>query len=293
MASRRLLEYSILHEGVTRTALLYVPQHMSPRGRLPLVLVFHGGMSNPQAISKISAMHRLAEREGFIVAYPAGLPGRSGLTWSPAGKKDARKIGDTRFVRELIIDLQRRYQIDPTRIFAAGFSIGGSLVYELACVLADRIAAAAVVCGAMTTTYCDPARAVSLIHIHGTKDQRVPLKGGKASKTSAANQWLPVQDGIDRWCEINKCSREPQVVRLGIEGAIGYQHRGGADVELWLVEGSGHKWPGGRRIGKDAVETSVATTGFSATEKIWSFFAEHSRSAGNPLPVTNAADRSR
>lgn len=275
---------------MTRTALLYVPQHMSGRGRLPLVLLFHGGMSSPQAIAQISAMHRLAEREGFVVAYPAGLPGRSGLTWAPAGKEDARRVGDARFVRELIIDLQRRYAIDPDRIFAAGFSIGGSLVYELACLLADRIAAAAVVCGSMTTTYCDPVRAVSLLHIHGTKDLHVPLRGGKASKTSAGNAWLPVQAGIDRWCEINGCSREPHVVRLGLEGATGYRYSGEADVELWLVEGSGHRWPGGRRIDKDG-EHSPPTQGFSATEKIWSFFADHPRRARRDLSLMGAADR--
>ena len=32
-------------------------------------------------------MHRIAEREGFIVAYPAGTQGASGLTWAPSGKR--------------------------------------------------------------------------------------------------------------------------------------------------------------------------------------------------------------
>lgn len=229
-------------------------------------------------------MHRIAEREGFVVAYPRGTQGKAGLTWNPAGSRAARKTKDTRFVRELIIDLQRRYEIDPARIFAAGFSIGGSLVYELACLLADRIAAVAVVGGAMTTAYCNPARAVSLIHIHGTKDRRVPLEGGRGPATRRTNEWSPVRGGIDRWRELNGCADQPQVVRLGREGVTGYRYSGPADVELWLVEGAGHAWPGGRRKAAPAEDGRARADGFSASEKIWSFFAAHPRGRSTFAP---------
>ena len=252
-----------------------MPRHLRPRRGFPLVLVFHGGASNPDKIARSSAMHRFAEREGFIVAYPAGLQAKSGLSWSVGGREDARRTGDARFVRKLITDLQRRYEIDPARIFAAGFSIGGSLVYELACLLADRIAAAAVVGGAMTAGVFDPVRPVPLIHIHGTKDRRVPLKGGRGPATSATNEWLPVQAGIDRWCEINRCSKQPSVVRLGVEGVTGYRYSGAADVELWLVEGGYHSWPGGSSTAGPDIDSPGLQNGFSASQKIWSFFAAH------------------
>lgn len=271
-----MLTHSIQHEGLTRTALLYVPQHMWRRGALPLVLAFHGGGSSPEKIALNSAMHRIAEREGFVVAYPAGTQSRSGLTWVPGGRESARTTGDVRFVRSLIIDLQRHFEIDPSRIFATGFSLGGSLVYELACLLADRFAAVGVVSGTMTTPYCNPARPVSLIHIHGTKDRRVPLKGGRGPATSRNNEWPPVQDCIDRWRQVNDCTGEPDIVRLASEGVTGYRYFGAADVELWLVEGGYHSWPGGRRHGTQATG-QPAPAGFSASERIWRFFAAHSR----------------
>ena len=59
LASRRLLTHSINHDGLTRTALLYVPRHVRPRRGFPLVLVFHGGASNPEKIARSSAMHRV------------------------------------------------------------------------------------------------------------------------------------------------------------------------------------------------------------------------------------------
>ena len=273
LASRRLLTHSVQHEGLTRTALLYVPRHIRPRRGFPLVLVFHGGASSPETIARNSAMHRIAEREGFIVAYPAGTRAKSGLSWSVGGREDARRTGDARFVRRLINDLQRCYEIDPARIFAAGFSVGGSLVYELACRFADRIAAAAVVGGAMTAGVFDPVRPVPLIHIHGTKDRRVPMKGGRGPATSANNEWLPVQHGIDRWCTMNGCTGDPRVVRLGLQGVTAYHHRGAADVELWLVEGGYHSWPGGSTAVSADEDLLGPQGGFSASETIWSFFA--------------------
>ncbi len=262
---------------MTRTALLYVPQHFLSQGALPLVLVFHGGASSPEAIAQISAMHRIAERAGFIVAYPAGTLGSAGLTWSPGGTGGARKTRDAGFVNKMILDLRRRYAIDAARIFVAGFSIGGSLVYELACVLADKIAAAAVVAGAMTIADCDPVRPVSLIHIHGTGDRRVPAAGGRGPATSAKNRWRAVREGIDRWRQINGCKDEPQVVRQAIEGVTGYRYFGKSDVELWLIEGGGHVWPGGTREGASTDDEPGHAGKFSASEKIWGFFAAHAR----------------
>ena len=233
----------------------------------------------------MSAMHRVAEREGFIVAYPAGTPGGSGLTWRPGGTGGARKTRDARFIGEMVLDLRQRYAIDSARIFAAGFSIGGSLVYELACLLADRIAAVAVVGGAMTSATCEPARPVALIHIHGTADRRVPVAGGRGPATSATNKWRAVQEGIDRWREINGCVGRPNVVRRAIEGVTGHQYFGTSDVELWLVEGGGHAWPGGAPEGASIDDETARVGGFLASEKIWSFFAEHARgrrSSGRP-----------
>jgi polyhydroxybutyrate depolymerase len=272
-----LLPHTIQHDGLTRSFLLYVPRHARGGARLPLVLVFHGGGGSPQAIADKSAMHQVADREGFIVAYPAGLPSRSGLTWSPGERGAARNVDDIGFVRALIAELRRRHRIDPDRIYAAGLSLGGTLVYELAGALSAELAAVGVVAGVMTSFDCDPVRPVPLIHIHGTDDRRVPLEGGRGRFTSAQNDWPPVQDSIDRWCELNGCRGQPQVVRL-IEGLTGYRYTGAADVELWLVEGGHHVWPGGIRERQQEAGVPTAVN-FSASEKLWKFFAAHPRGA--------------
>lgn len=215
-------------------------------------------------------MHRLAEEKGFVVAYPIGTKGVAGLTWKPGGKLASRQVGDARFVRRLLVDLQRRWDIDGTRIFLAGSSIGGSLVYELGTLMADRIAAVAVVSGTMLVAAQAPSRPVPIMHIHGTKDRRVPYEGGRGPATSESNDWPPVQAGFEWWRAVNGCTAPPMVdeTKPGVKGRL---WRGAADMELWLVEGGGHSWPGRRR---DPASGEVAQAqGFSASEQIWRFFS--------------------
>jgi polyhydroxybutyrate depolymerase len=264
LRSRRLLSGSLRHDGLIRSYLLYVPRHLRPGTPLPLVLVLHGGASAPRTMARSCRMHEIAEREGFIVAYPAGTPGRAGLTWNPGGQAARSEVDDVGFIRALVADLQRRYVIDPDRVYAAGMSIGGMLAYRLACSLSEHFAAIGVVAGTMTNTNCDPKYPVSIIHIHGTADQRVPLRGGRGKNTGRFNTWPPVRQAIDRWREINGCEGPVETIRL-VEGLVGHRASGDADVELWLVEGGRHVWPGAP---------------FSASEKVWNFFAAHPRPSG-------------
>ncbi len=185
----------------------------------------------------------------------------------------------------LIDEMRQRYEIDPARVYAAGMSIGGSLVYQLACSLSDQLAAVAVVAGAMTVENCNPTRPVSVLHIHGTADQRVPLKGGRGRRTALQNSWPPVEQAIDRWCEINRCGKPGQVIRL-VAGLTGRRYTGVADVELWLVQGGRHNWPGGAAPPTKRRWWSrrhpPALKGFSASEKVWDFFAAHERRREEP-----------
>jgi polyhydroxybutyrate depolymerase len=274
LLSRRLLTGTIWHNGTRRSYLLYVPRHFRSKPELPLVLVLHGGAARPREIANASEMHRIAEREGFIVAYPAGSPGRIGLTWRVGPQANGSGTDDEGFVRVLLVELRRRYRVDPRRVYAAGMSIGGAMVYHLACSLSDDLAAVAIVSGVMTTRDCNPSSPVSVIHIHGTADQRVPLHGGQGRRTARFNNWPPVREGIERWCEINGCRGPGEVIRL-VDGLVGRRCVGVADVELWLVENGRHVWPSPTvYAGRPEARNAPGAT-FSASEKVWNFFEMH------------------
>lgn len=66
-SSTRTLEVG----GLTRSYRLYVPTRPVP-GKLALVLMFHGGGGTAKWAENESGFSPLAEREGFLVAYPQG-----------------------------------------------------------------------------------------------------------------------------------------------------------------------------------------------------------------------------
>jgi polyhydroxybutyrate depolymerase len=275
LRSRRLRSEALHHDGTLRSYLLYVPLHAPPGAALPLVIALHGGGGRPIDMARITALHRVAERETFIVAYPAGTATRRrGYIWNAGGRVMRGPADDVGFIAALIETLRRDHRIDPARIYVAGLSLGGSMAYRLACALSDRIAAVAVVAGTMVTADCRPVQPVSVIHIHGTADQRVPLEGGRGRFTAAHNNWPPVMRGIEQWRAINGCVEPAEIVRL-VEGLVGHRWSGNADVELGLVEGGRHVWPGGRR--QRWWRASAPRAAFSASDKVWKYFADHPR----------------
>ena len=57
--------------GVTRTYLVHLPPRVGDRGPLPVVLAFHGGGGNGSGFKAYAGLDALADREGFVVVYPA------------------------------------------------------------------------------------------------------------------------------------------------------------------------------------------------------------------------------
>ena len=128
-------------DGRTRTYLLHVPPTDASDGSPALVLAFHGVPSGPEEIRAITAFDGLADRDGFVVAYPRAVDD----WWTGCTNCNSQafllNIDDVGFVRALIRQLEVDAGIDPGRVYAAGFSNGALFVQRLACDSADRIAA--------------------------------------------------------------------------------------------------------------------------------------------------------
>ena len=67
---------SIVSSGEEREYLLYVPKSYDPTRPTPLVITLHGGAGWPVAQKDLSKWNQQAERDGFLVVYPAGTPAR-------------------------------------------------------------------------------------------------------------------------------------------------------------------------------------------------------------------------
>src|SRR5689334_7532200 len=89
-----------------------------------LMLNFHGHNNSPFLQELFSRMRPIANKEGFIVAYPKGISSsfNAGTCCSPA---DDDKVDDVAFARAIVEDVAAHACVDRKRVYAVGFSNGG------------------------------------------------------------------------------------------------------------------------------------------------------------------------
>lgn len=213
-----------LANGAEGEYLLHAPPAVEDGRPLPLVLVFHGSPGSPEEMVETTRFDAIADREGFLVVYPDYLT----------------EVED---IRSLIDHVVEVWAVDERRIYATGFSRGGSTTYTLAQRLSDRIAAFAPVAG---VEYGDIAagRPTSLIAFQGGRDQLAEA----------------FPDLNLAWARASRC-RDAALsdVRLGGRPAtrsVASCADRAAHV-VYRVERMGHVWPRG------------------ASELIWEFFRDH------------------
>jgi polyhydroxybutyrate depolymerase len=264
---RRALEAG----GARRFFLLYLPSSYRAGRPIPLVLVFHAAGGQGRGIARHTAFSRVAEREGFAVAYPDGIGGR----WN-----DGRRPGgpdDVGFVRSLLDSLGRELSLDSTRVYATGISNGAMFAHRLACDLPGVFAGIASVAGALPAAVaqrCAGSPAVSVIAFQGTADRAMPYEGGGVG---GRGEVLSAERSAAFWAAADRCSLSPVDVLAVDSVTDGTRLRrrdyggcaGGRSVVLYTVEGGGHTWPGGPpgspRVGRVSRE-------IDATRAIWDFF---------------------
>lgn len=267
--------------GVERYFWLHLPRKLHHGGKLPLVIVLHGGGGNGEEVARMTNFSDLADREGLIVVYPEGS-GRLRhrfLTWnsgSCCGWALDHKVDDVSFLRHLISNLKQRLPVDDRRVYLTGFSNGGMMTYRAACELSSQIAAIAPVAGALDVKSCEPTSPVSVVIFHGTNDEHVLYGGGAPVKlvdrrhpridrsVAYAFRFWAARDGCGRTLTTSSGGSILEEVREGCTD--------GTAVVLYAIRGQGHAWPGGTR---GAPWADPPSREIDATETIWSFFAQH------------------
>ena len=270
-----------------RSYLIHLPSPL-PAGPLPLVVVVHGGGGSAEGAQKQTGFNAYADRYGFIAVYPNGTGksrplmramGKEGfLTWNAGtccGYASEHSVDDVGFIRAVVADVEKGHAVDPKRIYATGISNGGMMSYRLACEASDLFAAIGVVSGILEISPCQPAHPVAVVHIHGAKDENVPLNGGVGAKQLGTDEVRkPVQNTIDFWVKEDGCSATaksqlPDVDRVDYSGCTA-----GTEVDYYVIRDGGHAWPGGRQMAGFLDKPSDA---LDATDVIWDFFSKHKK----------------
>lgn len=235
-----------------------------PGSMVPLVVVLHGGLSGMPQIERLTGFSRLADREGFLVAYPGGYL----TTWNAGGCcGPARLAGvdDVGFLTRLIDHLIGTGLVDSRRIYATGFSNGAGMALRLACEGPGLLAAVGAHAGSVLEK-CAPDRPISVLITHGTADRGVPINGGGERDFNDDRPFPPVSEVVDLWRRqdglpaLRATERGPGA-RLGEAARCRSTSKDGRGVEVAFcaIDGLAHKWP---------------QQGASA---FWEFFAAHPR----------------
>jgi len=266
--------------GVDRNYLLDAPA--SPSGPVPLVIALHGGGGNARTMTP--RWLDTARREGFAVAFPNGVGRNANMgTWNAGGCCGwAMTSGsdDVAFISAMIDDIARDHRIDPSRVYVTGLSNGGMLTYRIGAALGPRIAAIAVVSGAMFGGETPPATPLPVLIMHGEQDDVVPFQGGPSPMglvgRSQSQPFQGVPYAVDFWRRADRCADRPSIE---VKGDVAVETYGrcakGAEVVLYRLKSAGHGWPGPARDVGGLERARYEAV--DATEVIWRFFSRNPR----------------
>lgn len=258
----------LVFEGRSRHALIRIPASYAGNP-VPLMVSFHGRHGTGEDQRDLTHFNDVSDTYGFIVAYPDGVE-QSWNALHGTGEAEALGVNDVGYTRALLNALREKYQIDPKRMYASGFSNGGFFTERIGCELSDQFAAIASVAGPMATALepiCAPGRPVPILYFHGTADRIVPYNGGE---TGGGGSGLSAPATAQKWAGINQCSTVTvESFRKGQVACRSYTSCA-APVQLCTVTNAGHTWPGGLQY---ASAWLVGTTNrdVDASEMIWQF----------------------
>ncbi len=155
---------------------LALPEDDPPKGGIVLL---HGGGGKGKGLLK-SNLARQALARGYAFIAPNGYhPGaRFPNNWAVRARNFGHEKDDIVFIRNVLEDVASRFAVPRERILLAGFSRGGSMVWDVACHAPDTARAYAPSAGAFWVDLPKGCQGpVDLFHTHGWDDRTVPLEG--------------------------------------------------------------------------------------------------------------------
>ncbi|MCT4665298.1 MAG: dienelactone hydrolase family protein [Flavobacteriales bacterium] len=253
---------SIIHDGIDRKYVLYIPSSYDGKSPVPLVLNFHGFGSSASEYMNYADMRTVAESDTFILAYPQGSCADGSSHWNPCptGGDNKSNVDDFGFVEAMINDISYDYSVDSKRIYAVGFSNGGMMAYGLANYKSELIAAVGSVSGTMLDCTGPTSHPIPVIHLHGTSDAVLPYHGN--------SYYNSTQSVLDHWIDFNNTTTSPTISTdngggMTIEHYIHDQGDNLVSVEHYKYIGGNHVW------------FSATYQGQSTAELIWNFVSRY------------------
>ena len=269
--AQQTINGSIIHDGIQRDYILYIPAIYDGGTEVPLVFNFHGFGSNANEQMLYGDFRDIADSEGFLLVHPEGTFFNGNQHWNVGGFTVGSTVDDVGFTEALIEELAGLYTINLDRVYATGMSNGGYMSFLLACQLSEKIAAVASVTGSMTPeTFdaCSPQHPTPILQIHGTNDEIVPYNGASWSRS--------IEEVMTYWVNYNNCDEPPSTTVFPdidptdgstVEHIVYQNGDNNVTTEHMKVLGGRHTWPG------SAYNFPGTNQDISASMEIWEFFS--------------------
>ena len=253
----------------------------------PLILDFHGYAEGADIHYMASEMATYGPAHGAIVVTPSGQS--DPVMWNSTSTPEL--ANDVEFVQAILGHVEGSLCVDMTRVYSIGMSNGGFMSERLVCEMADSFAAVALVASMAEHKSCSPSRSVPMLAIHGTADTFVPFEGDDRSGaqtleiTPTAKIMFgglkpeTVRQAATAWAPLVGCDpTAPTPVPLTSDATIEKWNCGDAAraLELIVVNGGGHSWPGSDFYGQVAATVGKTSMTFDANEVIWNFLSNYS-----------------
>ena len=145
---------------------LFVPDQYDAAKPAALVVALHGmgGDENSMLDGYAGALPKHAARLGFLIAAPKGRDSAS--MYIGAGEKD---------VLDVLAEVRRDYQVDPSRIYLMGHSMGGYGTWSIAMRHPGIWAALGPIAGGGNPGGMTAIRHIPQYVVHGDNDKTVPV----------------------------------------------------------------------------------------------------------------------
>lgn len=243
-------------DGQVRTAVYFVPSTYTGKEKVPVVFDLHGSHSNPQAQLDRSSWDKVAEKNGFIVIALQGsltVGPNSNFAWNvPFVTQQADGLDEVEYIEEAVEEVKEDFCVDPSRIYASGYSGGGRMLSAYLCSGHDDFAAAGFVHSIRAgrpveadgkwgpdQQNCNPAKPISIMAFAGVKDDANPYAGG-----GKAYWQYGFKTAIQRWAELDGCTGNADAKTVeGVTFSTYGTCKSGARIATYVFANGTHDWP--------------------------------------------------
>lgn len=269
-------------QGRQRTFLVYTPDARARSGRLPIVLMLHGGLGDASRFVQQTGITSYVDRVGMLAIFPDA----GGEQWNDGRETTDNGDDDVAFLRSVIAKAAQTWGGDPSRVFVVGGSNGGMMAQRMACDAADAVTAVGAVVANMPQHLerrCEPSRPIPIMLISGNQDPIMPWGGGEIASSrilgGAGGTVVSALETFKFWSSLDGC-HNPGVAKLaGIPVTRHFAEgcRSGSQVVLYEIDGGGHGWPGGHEAQGPLARRIVGyvTNDINASSLLIQFFMQY------------------